>query len=222
MAQSLILQAGDLRSRVGFYKRVEQGDAYGNAEGSYAATAEFICAANILPRLGGESVIAARLTGTNLVNVTVRQSSRTRLVDVAWMLKDERSSVAYNIRSIIDPDEGTAQHGRFFEMLCEKGAVVGDQEDADPMPLTWPAKDPDEVLDYEIDWTARLAGDTITSSAWTAPDGIIKTDESNTTTTATIWLSGGTDGETYSILNRVVTAGGRTMDQTVTIKIVEK
>ncbi len=216
------LQAGDLRAKVGFYRRIEQGDAYGNAEGKYKSVSEFDCAARIVPRLGGENVLASRLTGTNLVNVTVRQSSRTRSVDDAWMLKDERTSVAYNIRSIIDPDEGTSQHGRFFELLCEKGAVVGDQEDVDPMPLTWPAKDPDEVLDYEIDWTARLAGDTIASSTWTVPSGLTGSSQTHTDTTATTWLAEGTAGESYSILNRVVTSGGRTMDQTVTIKIVDR
>ncbi len=33
------------------------------------------------------------------------------------------------------------------------------------MALSWPFKDPDEVLDYQIDWTARLAGDTISTRA---------------------------------------------------------
>lgn len=120
------MQAGDLRSKVGFYKRPDASDSspdYGNTEGEFPDTPEFECAANIKPKLGGESVLAGRLTGTNLVNITVRRSSSTAQVDTDWRVKDERSGTIYNIRSIIDPQEGTNQHGRFFEMLCEKGVA---------------------------------------------------------------------------------------------------
>ncbi|MBN8987425.1 MAG: hypothetical protein J0H42_04215 [Rhizobiales bacterium] len=84
---------------------------------------------------------------------------------------------------------------------------------------SWPRKDPDEVLDYAIDWSARLDGDTIATSQFTLPPGIVANSSSNTTTTTTVWLSGGTDGETYLIQNRITTAGGRTMDQTMKLKI---
>lgn len=90
------------------------------------------------------------------------------------------------------------------------------------MALTWPFKDPDEVLDYSIDWSGRLGADTISTSTWTVPDGITKDSDDKSTTTTTLWLSGGTEGETYSFLNRIVTAGGRTMDQTVKLKIKSK
>lgn len=124
------LQAGDLRSKVGFYKRGEIGadsppaPDYGTTETDFPAEPEFTCAANIRPRLGGEQVLASRLTGTNLVNITVRQSTSTGLVDTAWRAKDERLGVVYNIRSIIDPDQNTPQHGRFWEMLCEEGVAA--------------------------------------------------------------------------------------------------
>lgn len=120
------MRSGDLRSRVGFYKRASSsGDSpdYGVPEGEFPGEPEFSCAAKIEPKLGGESVLAGRLTGTNLVNVTVRRSSSTQLIDTAWMLKDSRSGVSYNIRSIIDPHEGGIEHGRWLEMLCEKGGA---------------------------------------------------------------------------------------------------
>lgn len=126
--------AGDLRDRVGFYKRGTTGDpdaspptfddGYGNTVGEFSATAEFSVAANIKPRLGGEAVLAGRLTGQNLVNITVRQSDDTSSITTDWRAKNERSGELYNIRSIIDPDENTAQHGRFWEMLCEKGVAT--------------------------------------------------------------------------------------------------
>lgn len=90
------------------------------------------------------------------------------------------------------------------------------------MALSWPFKDPNEVLDYDVDWTARLAGDTIVSSDWTVPAEITEDSNSFSETVAKIWLSGGTISEQYELLNRIVTAGGRTMDQTVKLKIKAK
>lgn len=61
-------------------------------------------------------------------------------------------------------------------------------------------KDPQAVLDYTVDWESWLpSGDTITDSTWTADDGITIDSDSFTTTAATVWLSGGSLGENYSI-----------------------
>jgi len=82
--------------------------------------------------------------------------------------------------------------------------------------ITWESKDPDEVLDYSLDWSTRLGADTISTSDWPDfPAGLTNDNETNTTTTTTIWLSGGTAGNTYQLTNRIVTTGGRTYDQTV-------
>lgn len=90
------------------------------------------------------------------------------------------------------------------------------------MRLRWPSKDENETLDYVIDWSDRLDDDTISLSAWTLPSGITQASALYDNTTTTIWLSGGTLGSTYDILNRITTAAGRTMDQTVRIKIANK
>ena len=90
------------------------------------------------------------------------------------------------------------------------------------MALTWPDKDPDEVLDYEVDWSARILTDTISTSTWIVPAGITKNSDSNTTTTTTIWLSAGTAGDSYTLTNRIVTAGARTMDESIKLKVKEK
>lgn len=90
------------------------------------------------------------------------------------------------------------------------------------MSLSWPPKDPDENLDYKIDWTARLAGDTIQTSLWIVPVGLTKGAESNTNTATTVWLTGGTINTDPQVTNRITTAGGRTMDQTVKLKIRAK
>lgn len=98
--------------------------------------------------------------------------------------------------------------------------------------LKWPDKDPDEVLDYVIDWTERLGDDEIVSSTWiiapvtTSP--LTKDSDASTLTSTTIWLSGGllavapAATTKYTLTNRVVTGDGRTMDQSVTLKIKVK
>ena len=83
-------------------------------------------------------------------------------------------------------------------------------------------KDPDAVLDYAVDWTDWLGSDTIASASWTVGTGLTKVTNSNTTKVATVWLSGGTASTEYSIVNRIVTAGGRTDDRTLTIAVEQK
>jgi hypothetical protein len=82
-------------------------------------------------------------------------------------------------------------------------------------------KDPNAVLDYQVNWSTWLGADTIQSSSWVVPAGITKTSESNTTTTATVWLSGGTAGQEYLVVNRIVTVGGRTEDRGLRIVVAE-
>ena len=63
-------------------------------------------------------------------------------------------------------------------------------------------KDPDETSDYEFNWKPELDGDTISTSAFSLPDGMTSVSTSNTTTTATIFVSGGSEGRIYRIRNR--------------------
>lgn len=84
-------------------------------------------------------------------------------------------------------------------------------------------KSPGSKLDYTIDWSDWLIdGDTITTAEWSVPDGLEKTDESNTTTRATIWLSGGTAGETYRLLCTITTAQGRIDPRTLTLRCAQR
>jgi hypothetical protein len=85
--------------------------------------------------------------------------------------------------------------------------------------IYWPDKDPDETVDYGFDWSAALGTDTISTSTWIVPAGITQNSASNTATSSTIWLSSGTAGAIYELTNRVVTAGGRTYDQTAVLLI---
>ena len=82
-------------------------------------------------------------------------------------------------------------------------------------------KDPAAVLDYGFDWSTDgwLGADTIATSTWTVPAGLTSEATSNTTTTATIWLSGGTVGQVYEVANKNVTAAGRTDERSMTIRV---
>jgi len=90
------------------------------------------------------------------------------------------------------------------------------------MALSWPAKDPDEVLDYQLDWSKRILDDAIQSSEWSVPEGLTKVSDFHAETETTVWLQGGSLDQTYVVLNRIVTIGGRTMDQSVKLKIKAK
>jgi hypothetical protein len=83
-------------------------------------------------------------------------------------------------------------------------------------------KDPNAVLDYNIDWTRWLAGDQIATSEWIIPSGLTKVADSKTAASATVWLSGGSVGQSYTVTNRITTAAGRTEDRSFTIRVEER
>jgi hypothetical protein len=83
-------------------------------------------------------------------------------------------------------------------------------------------KDPDDVLDYKIDWETWLNGDTITDSSWAADTGITVDSDESTTTQSVVWLSGGTAGTTYTVTNSIVTAAGREKDKSLSIVVREE
>ena len=79
-------------------------------------------------------------------------------------------------------------------------------------------------MDYAIEWGEWLGVDTISESTWEAGDGItIASDPapSSTGTRTTVWLSGGTVGESYDVTNHIVTAAGREDDRTIRIYVRE-
>ncbi len=82
-------------------------------------------------------------------------------------------------------------------------------------------KDPNDVSDFTINWAAFLGTDTIITSSWIVPTGIVNNPVDNqfNTTTTTVWLSGGTAGQTYDIVNRITTFGSRTYDQTMRVPV---
>lgn len=112
--------AGSLRERLAFQRRSSADDGYGNeVTGDFATV--FIEPAGMVAKVGGESVMAARLVGRQPYIVTVRQSARTRAVTTDWRIVDARDDRrVYNIRSIHDPDGKRA----WLDMLVEQNVAT--------------------------------------------------------------------------------------------------
>lgn len=93
----------------------------------------------------------------------------------------------------------------------------------------WPDKDPNEVLDYDIEWAGtvdspgRTYGENVIASTWAiVGSGLVEDSNSFTTGRTKIWLSGGVVGTVYRLTNHITTDGGREMEKTATLSIKEK
>lgn len=84
-------------------------------------------------------------------------------------------------------------------------------------------KDPNAILDYGWDWSVWLpSGDVLVASTWVADSGLTVTLSAFDGGTAVVWLSGGTVGKTYKVVNHIITSEGRQDDRTILIKVVQK
>lgn len=87
-------------------------------------------------------------------------------------------------------------------------------------------KDPSEKLDYQVDWTTWLSeGETISGVDWTVETGLSQPSTpaaSNTTTTATVWLEGGTLGARYTIGCRITTNQSRVAERSFTVQVEDR
>jgi hypothetical protein len=79
---------------------------------------------------------------------------------------------------------------------------------------------PTDQLDYPVDWLGALTltGETIASADFTAP-GLTVIAQQNSTTGATVWLTGGSAGTTYPVTCQIVTNQGRTYDRSFLLYI---
>jgi head-tail adaptor len=113
--------AGEFRYRLTFAERNQVEDDFGNVSTGWAD--RFTVSANIIPKLGGEAVMAARLTRQQPVIIRVRKSPDMMLVNTDWKATDPNGK-AYNIRTVVDPLAGDGQHGFYLDMLAETGVAV--------------------------------------------------------------------------------------------------
>jgi SPP1 family predicted phage head-tail adaptor len=116
------MPAGELRDRVRFAERDTVEDEFGNVSTGWID--QFTVAAQITPRLGGETVEAARLAGRQPVVIRVRHSPQTVLVRTDWKATNVANGIEYNIRTAVDPHEGDVEHDKWIDMLAEAGVAV--------------------------------------------------------------------------------------------------
>lgn len=83
-------------------------------------------------------------------------------------------------------------------------------------------KDPDATLDWKFDWTDWLASNETVTTHTIETDGLTVDTSTEDSGTVTVWLSGGTNGETVNVTCRITTDQGRTDDRTVRIAIRER
>ncbi|ABR60177.1 head-tail adaptor protein [Sinorhizobium medicae] len=116
------MPAGNLRSRLHFQQRAVGDDGYGNPVTGEFATV-FTDAAEIIPRMGTEAVMGARLQGLQPVTIRLRSHVATRSLDATWRAVDSRSGAVYAITS---PPVNVSQKNDYIDML----ATIGTQADA--------------------------------------------------------------------------------------------
>ena len=80
-------------------------------------------------------------------------------------------------------------------------------------------QDPDDRLDYVFNWARWLDGDVIASSSFAVASGLTNDGASKTESKTQIWLTGGTNGQTYAVTNSILTSGGRRKDRTINVLV---
>jgi hypothetical protein len=105
------------------------------------------------------------------------------------------------------------------------------------MSFKWANKDPDEILDYSVDWSRFLGTATISSVAWyvdnssgvktaitagSTVNGIQNVSQTNTNTVATINLGLGTLNEEYKFYCRITDSTGSIAERVIKLHIKEQ
>lgn len=94
------------------------------------------------------------------------------------------------------------------------------------MPIGTRYKDPDSTRKYTIDWTpwlrSQTPGEVITESEWIVPEGLTLNDEGFENFKTVVWLSSGTVGATYTVVNRVTTSVGQIQDASIELIMEHK
>jgi head-tail adaptor len=113
--------AGELRQRITFAERNTIEDEFGNVSTGWVT--RFTVSADLWPRLGGETIEAARLAGRQPVIIRVRRSPDTKQIKTDWKATDADGN-EYNIRTVADGFSGDAGHGMYLDMMAESGVAV--------------------------------------------------------------------------------------------------
>lgn len=119
---ALAPRAAELRDKVLFERRSGKGNVGGVIKSSWAALG-IERSARVVARMGGEGVLAARLTATQPVEITVRYDSQTRTLTTEDRAVDARDPKrVWAIKSIGEVEGG---RDRWLNLLCEAGGTDG-------------------------------------------------------------------------------------------------
>ena len=112
------------------------------------------------------------------------------------------------------------------------------------MAFRWPFKDPDETLDYSVDWSRYLGSATISSVTWSVTTSVYSTEttlasgqtlttasssattdsiqnvsQTNTNTVATINIGGGVANREYTFFYTIVDSTASTSKRSIKLKV---
>lgn len=115
------------------------------------------------------------------------------------------------------------------------------------MSFRWPFKDPDETLDYSVDWSRFLESATISSVTWSVKttaydtettlasgqtlttasssattDSIQNVSQTNTDTVATINIGGGVANREYTFFCTIIDSTGSTAKRSIKLKVRDR
>lgn len=106
------------------------------------------------------------------------------------------------------------------------------------MSLKWPNKDPDEILDYSIDWSRFLGNATISDYTWFVDDadgvktqltasgplvnGIQLVSATATNTVTTAHIGSGTDNKRYKFTCQITDSNGLVVERSVHLRVRNK
>jgi hypothetical protein len=86
----------------------------------------------------------------------------------------------------------------------------------------WIKKDTNAVLDYSWDWTTWLDGDTIVGHQILPAATVTVQSSMVVDGVVTAFLSGGSGDDKLQVTCRITTAGGRTEDRSIYLKITDR
>lgn len=116
------MSAGQLNRMITAERRSAAADGYGNTvSDTWAAVVENE-PAEIRPlRDGGEEMAAAKIEARGLVEILVRYSSRTILIQPSDRIRNTRSGQLFNVHYIENRD----MRGKYLRIVCEYGGANG-------------------------------------------------------------------------------------------------
>ncbi|HTW27881.1 MAG TPA: hypothetical protein VME92_12195 [Acetobacteraceae bacterium] len=96
-----------------------------------------------------------------------------------------------------------------------------------PASLNWPAKDPGDTLDYQLDYSLALAGDDTDAIATldvvitpNATGDLVLSNSAGSGSAAVLWLTSGQVGTIYTVVITVGTLSGRIISRSVLLPVL--